>query len=129
MGSKELLQKFHKRALFEGRENLIFPAQAFDWTSRNGANSTLAIRNMLAEREGFEPPVRFPVHLISSLTLHSRYGPTQSKIEPIVRPFYSASVSRLPSPAPQFSPTFLYSERMGLTCEEVTFGAFAQLAA
>ena len=45
---------------------MIFPAQAFDWTSRNGANSLLAKINLLAEREGFEPPVRFPVHLISS---------------------------------------------------------------
>jgi hypothetical protein len=44
---------------------MIFPAQAFDWTSRNGANSLLAKINLLAEREGFEPPVRFPVHLIS----------------------------------------------------------------
>jgi len=46
---------------------LIFPAQAFDWTSRNGANSLLAKINLLAEREGFEPPVRFPVHLISRI--------------------------------------------------------------
>ncbi len=56
----------HKRALFEGWENLIFPTQAFHWTSRNGANSLLIKKKELAEREGFEPPVRFPVHLISS---------------------------------------------------------------
>ena len=55
----------HKSAVFEGRGNMIFPAQAFDWKSRNGANSLLAKINLLAEREGFEPPVRFPVHLIS----------------------------------------------------------------
>ena len=30
------------------------------------ANSLLAHQKVLAEREGFEPPVRFPVHLISS---------------------------------------------------------------
>ncbi len=49
-----------------GRENLIFPAQAFNWTSRNGANSLLTKRNVLAEREGFEPPLPFRVNLISS---------------------------------------------------------------
>ena len=56
----------HNRTLFEGAENLIFPAQAFDWTPKNVANSLLIKGNELAEREGFEPPLRFPVNLISS---------------------------------------------------------------
>ena len=64
---KKFLHKtYTKGASLESRGNLIFPAQALSWTSRNGANSLLIKRNKLAEREGFEPPVRFPVHLISS---------------------------------------------------------------
>ena len=66
MGQKVPSQNMHKRALYEGWGDLIFPAQAFDWVSRNGANSLLIQGIELAEREGFEPPVRFPVHLISS---------------------------------------------------------------
>ena len=66
MGQKEHSQNMHKGTLLEGRGNLIFPAQAFDWTSRNGANSLLVQRNELAEREGFEPPLPLRVNLISS---------------------------------------------------------------
>ena len=41
------------------------------WFSRNRLKWA---KNLLAEREGFEPPVRFPVHLISSsLPLPSHY--------------------------------------------------------
>ena len=59
-------QNMHKRALFEGWDNLIFPAQTFTWASRNGGKSLLIQQKELAEREGFEPPLPFRVNLISS---------------------------------------------------------------
>ncbi len=62
---KVLTHFLHKRALYEGRGNLIFLTQAFDWTSRSGANSLLSLKKSLAEREGFEPPSPFQVNLIS----------------------------------------------------------------
>ena len=49
-----------------GRGNLIFPAQAFDCEPSKRGNSLLTKRNVLAEREGFEPPLPFRVNLISS---------------------------------------------------------------
>jgi hypothetical protein len=44
--------------LARGERHLIKLAQAFD--------HSISLVKGLAEREGFEPPVRFPVHLISS---------------------------------------------------------------
>ena len=64
---------------------MIFPAQAFDWTSRNGANSLLAKINLLAEREGFEPPVRLPVHLISSQAPSTGLGHLSAQIQLLSR--------------------------------------------
>jgi hypothetical protein len=44
-------------------------------------------KKKLAEREGFEPPVRFPVHLISSLVTtspnHQRPAKTYRKMVPL----------------------------------------------
>ena len=44
---------------------MIILGQDFWLETTNGVNSLLTKDYLLAEREGFEPPVRFPVHLIS----------------------------------------------------------------
>jgi hypothetical protein len=41
-------------------------AQALDWEPRTRGKASSVKKNMLAEREGFEPPSPFRVNLISS---------------------------------------------------------------
>ena len=120
----------HKRASIEDRGNLIFPAQAFDWTSRNGANSLLVQRNELAEREGFEPPLPLRVNLISSPAIQCRNDASKGTIGGNSRSPLPRFLLVLLSPAPLFSPTFLYrwSEERHKTMRQVTFGDFAKLA-
>ena len=52
--------------VFQGKTNLTFIGQAFDWKPMRRGKPLNMKMKYLAEREGFEPPVRFPVHLISS---------------------------------------------------------------
>ena len=49
------------------------------------ANSLLAHQKVLAEREGFEPPVRFPVHLISSQAPSTGLGHLSAVIQLVSR--------------------------------------------
>ena len=51
---------------------------------RKRSNSSLA-RKKLAEREGFEPPVRFPVHLISSQAPSTGLGHLSAAIQLVTR--------------------------------------------
>src|SRR6516165_6837382 len=66
MGPGERLQFVFRRALFEGQGNLISRLQTLNSEPKTTGNSLLAINNLLAEREGFEPPLPFRVNLISS---------------------------------------------------------------
>jgi hypothetical protein len=53
---KELGQFSDKKAVFEGKTNLTFIGQAFDWKPmRRGKPLNMKVKD-LAEREGFEPP-------------------------------------------------------------------------
>ena len=56
----------HKRALFEGRGNLISTAQTFDWEPRNGL--TLC---QVSEKFGGEGGIRTPVTLPGKLDFES----------------------------------------------------------
>jgi hypothetical protein len=58
-----------KRHLFEEKFNSTKLRTDFSPETSDVGNSLLANEKKLAEREGFEPPVRFPVHLISSFPL------------------------------------------------------------
>ena len=71
----------YKRALFEGRGNLTFDVQTFDWESENGL--TLCwVWNCVAEREGFEPPLPVRVNLISSQAPSAGLGHLSASYNP-----------------------------------------------
>ena len=56
-------------------------SKAFGWKSVVGKqiSNSLYLIKYLAEREGFEPPVRFPVHLISSQAPSTGLGHLSAK--------------------------------------------------
>ncbi len=58
---REVAQNSHKMS----QSALDFYAQAFDWETRVKGKS-LKLQGIVAEREGFEPPLPVKVNLISS---------------------------------------------------------------
>jgi hypothetical protein len=69
----EVLSQYeHNEGRFLTEVNLILLAQTLNWKS-TFLFATSAFK-ALAEREGFEPPVRFPVHLISSQAPSTELG-------------------------------------------------------
>ena len=62
----ELGQFSDKRAVFQAKANMTFLGQASNWESARMGKPLTVNEKLLAEREGFEPPLPFRADLISS---------------------------------------------------------------
>jgi hypothetical protein len=84
-----LIREFRKdwiiRLILFARNKPAVVGQTFEMDSHKTADAAASEGKNLAEREGFEPPVRFPVHLISSQAPSTGLGHLSAVIQLVTR--------------------------------------------
>jgi hypothetical protein len=79
-----LIREFRKdwiiRLILFARNKPAVVGQTFEMDSHKTADAAASEGKNLAEREGFEPPVRFPVHLISREQLKNNGNISRQKL-------------------------------------------------